>query len=90
MGVNQAYSVTAFPCRQICARHADRGPADGRHAAARAEDPYPIDGTFTAINVNTGKIAWQHKSDLPMYGGVLATASNLVFTGEMNGRFRRF
>jgi len=54
------------------------------------EDQYPIDGTLTAINVVTGKIAWQQKSDRPMFGGVLATASNLIFTGEMNGLFDAF
>jgi len=45
---------------------------------------------LTAINVDTGKIAWQQKTDLPMYGGVLATASNLIFVGEMNGYFDAF
>jgi len=49
------------------------------------EDPFPPTGTLTAIDVNTGNIAWQDKTDLPLYGGVLATASNLVFTGEMTG-----
>jgi glucose dehydrogenase len=49
-----------------------------------------VDGTLTAINVNTGKIAWQDKTDLPMYGGILATASNLIFTGEMTGWFDAF
>ena len=44
-------------------------------------------GTFTAIDLNTGKIAWQDKVDQPMMGGSLATAGNLVFTGEGNGRF---
>ena len=39
---------------------------------------------------NTGKIAWQYKSELPMDGGVLATASDLVFAGEMNGDFNAF
>jgi PQQ-dependent dehydrogenase (methanol/ethanol family) len=47
-------------------------------------------GTFTAINVDTGKIAWQYKSALPMEGGSLATASNLVFTGETAGDFMAF
>lgn len=47
-------------------------------------------GTFTAINLNTGKIAWQNKVDQPMMGGSLATAGNLVFTGEGNGRFNAF
>ena len=30
-------------------------------------------GTFTAIDVETGKIAWQYKAPKPMIGGALAT-----------------
>jgi alcohol dehydrogenase (cytochrome c) len=47
-------------------------------------------GTFSAIDVNTGKIAWQYKAPQPMIGGVLATAGNVVFTGEGNGWFDAF
>ncbi len=47
-------------------------------------------GTFTAINAETGKIAWQHKIDDPMVGGSLVTAGNIVFTGEGNGKFNAF
>ena len=44
-------------------------------------------GTFSAVDLNTGKIAWQDRMDQPMMGGSLATASGLVFTGEGNGHF---
>ncbi len=47
-------------------------------------------GTFTAIDVNTGKIAWQKQVDQPMMGGSLATGGGLVFTGEGNGSFDAF
>lgn len=47
-------------------------------------------GEFSAISVNTGKLLWQKKTDDPMVGGVLATAGNLVFTGEGNGYFDAF
>jgi len=47
-------------------------------------------GNFTALNVDTGKIAWQYKSILPMEGGSVATAGNLVFTGELTGDFNAF
>lgn len=47
-------------------------------------------GTFTSINLNTGKRAWQVKTDQPMIGGALATAGNLVFTGEGNGHFNAY
>jgi alcohol dehydrogenase (cytochrome c) len=47
-------------------------------------------GTFTAINLNTGKRAWQVRTEQPMIGGALATAGNLVFTGEGNGHFNAY
>jgi alcohol dehydrogenase (cytochrome c) len=47
-------------------------------------------GNLSAIDVNTGKIAWQYSSDHQMFGGVLATASNLVFAGEVNGNIIAF
>ena len=47
-------------------------------------------GSLSAVNVNTGKIDWQYKSELPMVGGVLATASDLVFAGEMDGDINAF
>jgi len=50
----------------------------------------PQSGTLTAIDVNSGKIGWQYKSAQPMFGGVLATASDLIFAGEMNGDFSAF
>jgi PQQ-dependent dehydrogenase (methanol/ethanol family) len=41
-------------------------------------------GTFTAIDLNTGKIAWQDTVEHPMVGGALATAGGLVFVGTKN------
>jgi alcohol dehydrogenase (cytochrome c) len=47
-------------------------------------------GPFVAVNVDTGKIDWQVMTPEPMIGGALATAGNLVFTGEGNGWFEAF
>ncbi len=47
-------------------------------------------GNVSAVDYNTGKIAWQVKTEQPMIGGVLATAGRLVFTGEANGLFKAF
>ena len=43
-------------------------------------DMSTIKGYFSAIDLTTGKIKWQHKS-LPYIGGVLSTSSGLVFQG---------
>jgi PQQ-dependent dehydrogenase (methanol/ethanol family) len=54
------------------------------------KDELAMYGTLSAVNVDTGKIDWQYKSVLPMVGGVLATASDLVFSGEMDGHLSAF
>jgi alcohol dehydrogenase (cytochrome c) len=48
------------------------------------------DGPFVALDVETGKIAWQYKTPQPLIGGVLATGGNLVFMGEGDGWFDAF
>ncbi len=47
-------------------------------------------GNVTAVNVDTGEIAWQSKTEQPMVGGTLTTAGNLVFAGEANGQFNAY
>jgi alcohol dehydrogenase (cytochrome c) len=47
-------------------------------------------GNVTAVDYNTGRIAWQVKTEQPMIGGILATAGRLVFTGEGNGLFKAY
>jgi alcohol dehydrogenase (cytochrome c) len=47
-------------------------------------------GVFSAIDVNTGKIAWHYDAPQPLIGGALATAGGLVFMGEGNGYFDAF
>ncbi len=47
-------------------------------------------GPFVALDVETGKIAWQYIAPQPLIGGALATAGNLVFMGEGNGWFEAF
>ncbi|HUN29748.1 MAG TPA: PQQ-binding-like beta-propeller repeat protein [Alphaproteobacteria bacterium] len=47
-------------------------------------------GPFVAVNMDTGKIAWQYLAPQPLIGGALATGGNLVFTGEGNGWFDAF
>lgn len=47
-------------------------------------------GRLVAVNLDTGKVVWGEKTDQPLMGGVLATAGNLVFTGEGNGWFNAY
>jgi alcohol dehydrogenase (cytochrome c) len=47
-------------------------------------------GLFSAVDLASGKIAWQNKTKDPMIGGALATAGGLVFTGTKDKQFLAF
>jgi alcohol dehydrogenase (cytochrome c) len=47
-------------------------------------------GWLTAFDASTGKEKWKYHARKPMIGGVVATAGNLVFTGELDGTFEAF
>ena len=47
-------------------------------------------GRLVAVNLDTGKVAWGVKTPQPLMGGVLATAGDLVFNGEGNGKFAAY
>jgi PQQ-dependent dehydrogenase (methanol/ethanol family) len=44
-------------------------------------------GRVSAVNVDTGKVAWKHDTEQPLIGGGLTTAGGLFFFGEGNGSF---
>ncbi len=43
-----------------------------------------------AIDPKTGKEVWRYKNYAPLWGGVLATKGNLVFTGNPEGFLMAF
>ena len=47
-------------------------------------------GSLKAIDPLTGKVKWNYKNQSPLWGGVLATAGGLVFTGTPEGKFLAF
>ena len=66
---------------------------DGKPAiryAASEPTKDPRWGLLSAIDLSTGKIAWQNKTAQPLLGGVLATAGGLVFIGEGDGHFNAY
>jgi PQQ-dependent dehydrogenase (methanol/ethanol family) len=91
MGVNEAHDyVINQPLPQI---YKPGTPIVGQYSGGNMRLNYDVfepNGTFSAINTDTGKITWQYKSPRPMYGGALATAGGIVFTGEMTGDFIAF
>ena len=48
-------------------------------------DGETLNGTFDAVNLNTGRLLWKRTMSTPMIGGAVATGSNLVFTGDQHG-----
>jgi glucose dehydrogenase len=70
-------------------------PAAGDKPAVRYTSLEPTDGprwgTLSAVDTRAqGKIRWQVKTADPLIGGVLATAGNIVFSGEGSGSFSAF
>lgn len=47
-------------------------------------------GALRAVDPKTGKIVWEAKNETPLWGGVLTTAGNVVFTGTPEGYFKAF
>jgi outer membrane protein assembly factor BamB len=89
MGVNEAHTFVVHPVKGV---YVPNTPIVGQYAGGTMATDLnnPPTGTFSAVDTRTGKIAWQYKSSRPMYGGALATASNLIFAGEMTGDFDAF
>lgn len=84
MGMNQLMTFTT---------ESDAGAIPGqiRLGSTFKNVPHGIqNGTFTAINVDTGKIVWNQTVPQPTMGGALVTAGNLAFMGEGNGWFDAF
>lgn len=104
-GTNESWEYTADQPKETVVGHlrlgsvlqpiTPNGPIElGEPGAARnkAHTDHAIQptGDLSAVDVNNGKIEWQYKSHWPMLGGVMVTAGNLVFAGEMNGDFDAF
>jgi len=47
-------------------------------------------GVLRAVDPASGKIMWEYKNKAPLWGGVLSTAGNLVFTGTPEGYLKAF
>ncbi|MCT2398766.1 methanol/ethanol family PQQ-dependent dehydrogenase [Novosphingobium mangrovi (ex Huang et al. 2023)] len=47
-------------------------------------------GALRAMDPKTGKIVWEYKNSAPLWGGVLTTHGNLVFTGTPEGYLKAF
>ena len=81
-------------CMDIAMSVEEAGPSDGydvrvqvRHLPAVDPDTAPV-GRVEAVSASTGRTLWSHQQRAPIYGSLLATGGNLVFSGDVVRRFR--
>ena len=60
-----------------------------RHVPDVDPDTAPV-GRLEAVSASTGRTLWRYEQRAPIYGSLLATAGNLVFSGDVVRRFRAF
>ena len=60
-----------------------------RHVPGADAAMAPV-GRLEAISASTGKTLWTYQQRAPIYGSVLATGGNLLFSGDVVRRFRAF
>jgi len=81
-------------CMDIAMSVEVAGPNDGydvrtsvRHVPGANPNTASV-GRVEAISVSTGETLWNYQQRAPIYGSVLATGGNLVFSGDVARRFR--
>ena len=83
-------------CMDIAMSVEEAGPSDGydvrvqvRHRPDVDPDTAPV-GRLQAVSASTGDTLWLYEQRAPIYGSVLATGGNLLFSGDVVRRFRAF
>lgn len=61
------------------------GSDDQRAPFGRFDPKSSWKGWVTAIDADSGKVRWKYRAPTPLLGGITATASELVFSGDLNG-----
>ncbi|HAS32207.1 MAG TPA: pyrrolo-quinoline quinone, partial [Microbacterium sp.] len=81
-------------CMDIAMSVEEAGPSDGydirvqvRHLPDVEPETAPV-GRVEAVSASTGRTLWSHQQRAPIYGSLLATGGNLVFSGDVVRRFR--
>jgi alcohol dehydrogenase (cytochrome c) len=61
------------------------GEADEKEPFGKVDPKEKWKGWLTAVNADDGSVKWKYQSPTPLVAAVTTTASNLVFTGDLNG-----
>ena len=93
---NALYMPLNNACMDIAMSVEEAGPSDGydvrvqvRHLPGVDPDTAPV-GRLEALSASTGDTLWLYEQRAPIYGSVLATGGNLLFSGDVVRRFRAF
>ena len=91
---NALYMPMNNACMDLAMSVEVAGPSDGydvrtvvRHVPGADPDTAPV-GRVDAVSVSTGETLWSYQQRAPIYGSVLATGGNLIFSGDITRRFR--
>jgi glucose dehydrogenase len=61
------------------------GSTDKQHQFGQLDPQSAWAGWITAVDADSGKVAWKHKAAAPVMSGVTPTAGGIVFVGDMMG-----
>ena len=93
---NAMYMPLNNACMDIAMSVEEAGPSDGydvrvtvRHLPGVDPDTADI-GRLEATSASTGETLWTYEQRAPVYGSVLTTGGNLLFSGDVIRRFRAF
>jgi len=80
-----AANAIAAPTTMAQANAGAYDPAIGGAITRAVGTPEESWGKMIAVDPGTGNIKWEHRVLTPPWGGVMATAGNLVFGGTLEG-----
>ena len=91
---NAMYMPMNNACMDIAMSVEEAGPSDGYDVRVEVRhlpgvDPETADvGRVQAVSAGTGETLWTYEQRAPIYGSLLTTGGNLVFSGDVVRRFR--
>jgi alcohol dehydrogenase (cytochrome c) len=89
-----ALELFILTARETCATYVPEEPANtpgqSNFGGTAVIDAEQGSGALRALDVHTGDLVWEFTYPSPTFGGVLSTASGLVFAGDHEGNFMAF
>ncbi len=86
---NAMYMPLNNVCNGVMHGNATTPPRGPTHIPGVDPATAPV-GRIEAISASTGTTLWKYQQRAPVYGSILTTRGNLVFSGDVVRRFRAF